>query len=237
MVRHLDDLVQGGAPQLHVQVDGLHHLAQGQRRGHRLLRRGTGQCAGVRRGREAAAGPLRHSSMPTDEAYFKNIYYWNTPTKRRASTGGATSCTDFDAWTKAWTEITRLLSRSIALDRGLPGGIPATRPSMTTVTEPPSPRRRPARSRRLAARSLSSPASPARGAPRRAARLARSSPTSARWRSVLRSPRSGRSTRSAATSFHDADARQLLRRSPTSEVYRTITLRTVAHGQRWSPLT
>ncbi len=38
LVRHLDDLVQGGQPELHVQVDGLHHLAEGERGRHRLLR-------------------------------------------------------------------------------------------------------------------------------------------------------------------------------------------------------
>ena len=38
LVRHVDDLVQVEAPELHVQVDGLHHLAQGERRCDRLLR-------------------------------------------------------------------------------------------------------------------------------------------------------------------------------------------------------
>ena len=33
LVRHLDDLVEGQASELHVQVDGLHHLARGQRAG------------------------------------------------------------------------------------------------------------------------------------------------------------------------------------------------------------
>ena len=40
-----------------------------------------------------------------DEAYFKQIYYWNTPTKTCLD-GRGDICTDFDAWTKAWTEIT-----------------------------------------------------------------------------------------------------------------------------------
>jgi Spermidine/putrescine-binding periplasmic protein len=41
----------------------------------------------------------------TDEAYFKNIWYWNTPTTTCLD-GRGDICTDFDAWTKAWTEIT-----------------------------------------------------------------------------------------------------------------------------------
>jgi putative spermidine/putrescine transport system substrate-binding protein len=40
-----------------------------------------------------------------DETFFKNVYYWNTPTKECLDGRGAI-CTDFDAWTKAWTDIT-----------------------------------------------------------------------------------------------------------------------------------
>jgi putative spermidine/putrescine transport system substrate-binding protein len=40
-----------------------------------------------------------------DEQYFKNIWYWNTPTTTCLD-GRGDICTDFDAWTKAWTEIT-----------------------------------------------------------------------------------------------------------------------------------
>jgi putative spermidine/putrescine transport system substrate-binding protein len=40
-----------------------------------------------------------------DETYFKNIWYWNTPTKTCLD-GRGDICTDFDAWTKAWTDVT-----------------------------------------------------------------------------------------------------------------------------------
>ena len=40
-----------------------------------------------------------------DEGYFKNIWYWNTPTTTCLD-GRGDICTDFDAWTKAWTQIT-----------------------------------------------------------------------------------------------------------------------------------
>jgi putative spermidine/putrescine transport system substrate-binding protein len=40
-----------------------------------------------------------------DEEYFKNIWYWNTPTVTCLD-GRGDICTDFDAWTQAWTEIT-----------------------------------------------------------------------------------------------------------------------------------
>lgn len=45
---------------------------------------------------------LFHAS---DEAYFKDVWYWNTPTVNCLDGRGA-ACTDFDAWTKAWTQIT-----------------------------------------------------------------------------------------------------------------------------------
>jgi len=40
-----------------------------------------------------------------DETYFKDVYYWNTPTVSCLD-GRGDICTDVDAWTKAWTEIT-----------------------------------------------------------------------------------------------------------------------------------
>ena len=41
----------------------------------------------------------------TDESYFADVYYWNTPTVSCLD-GRGDICTDFDAWTQAWTEIT-----------------------------------------------------------------------------------------------------------------------------------
>ena len=40
-----------------------------------------------------------------DETYFKKVWYWNTPSKTCLD-GRGDICTDFDAWTQAWTEIT-----------------------------------------------------------------------------------------------------------------------------------
>jgi putative spermidine/putrescine transport system substrate-binding protein len=40
----------------------------------------------------------------TDEAYFKDVWYWNTPTKECLD-GRGPICTEFSEWTKAWTEI------------------------------------------------------------------------------------------------------------------------------------
>ena len=41
----------------------------------------------------------------TDESYFADVYYWNTPTVSCLD-GRGDICTDFDAWTQAWTDIT-----------------------------------------------------------------------------------------------------------------------------------
>jgi len=40
-----------------------------------------------------------------DETYFQNIWYWNTPTVHCLD-GRGDICTDFDAWTQAWTDVT-----------------------------------------------------------------------------------------------------------------------------------
>jgi putative spermidine/putrescine transport system substrate-binding protein len=40
-----------------------------------------------------------------DEQYFKNIWYWNTPTVTCLD-GRGDICTDLDAWSKAWTDVT-----------------------------------------------------------------------------------------------------------------------------------
>jgi putative spermidine/putrescine transport system substrate-binding protein len=41
-----------------------------------------------------------------DETYFKDVYYWNTPTTKCLDGRTDVQCTDFDAWTKVWTEVT-----------------------------------------------------------------------------------------------------------------------------------
>ena len=48
LVGHLDDLLPGQEPELHVPLDELHHLAGGEREGDGVLRRGPGQRRGLR---------------------------------------------------------------------------------------------------------------------------------------------------------------------------------------------
>ena len=40
-----------------------------------------------------------------DEDYFKQVYFWNTPTLKCLD-GRGDICTTFDDWTKAWTDVT-----------------------------------------------------------------------------------------------------------------------------------
>lgn len=40
----------------------------------------------------------------TDESYWEDVYYWNTPSKECID-GRGPICTDFAQWTQAWTEI------------------------------------------------------------------------------------------------------------------------------------
>ena len=40
----------------------------------------------------------------TDEDYFANVYYWNTPVADCGDDRGEV-CKDYSEWTQAWTEI------------------------------------------------------------------------------------------------------------------------------------
>jgi putative spermidine/putrescine transport system substrate-binding protein len=41
-----------------------------------------------------------------DETYFQDVYYWNTPSTTCLDGRTDVQCTDFDAWTQVWTEVT-----------------------------------------------------------------------------------------------------------------------------------
>ena len=56
LVGHVDDRVDGEAPELHVPLDGLHHQPGGERQGDGVLRRGAGLGRGVRA--DGRQGPL-----------------------------------------------------------------------------------------------------------------------------------------------------------------------------------
>ena len=101
MVGHLDDQLQGQASQLHVHVDELDHLAESQRRGGRILRRGAGPGKAC----EETANPNFCSEYHAEEpAFWKRVYYWETPLAE-CGEGGENDCMDYNDWVQAWTEI------------------------------------------------------------------------------------------------------------------------------------
>ena len=146
---------QGQAPELHVQVDGLHHLAEGERRRSTVyFGEAPVSAAGVRRGREAERPATATCSTPTTRRTSRTS---GTGTRRRrpASTAAATSA-------PTSTPGPRPGPRSRAADRrpsDRPGrrppgrrlGRPRHRPMTDRTTPPPLARRAAARLRRLAA--------------------------------------------------------------------------------------
>ena len=111
LVGHLDDLVEGRASELHVQVDGLDHLAGGQRSGGRVLRRGAGTDQGVR-----AHQPRRTSATSTTRPTRSTppqIHYWTTPQKQCVD-GSGDNCTAYDEWVDKWQQIKGLTQRGAA---------------------------------------------------------------------------------------------------------------------------
>ena len=102
VVGHLDDLLKGQAPELHVQVDGPHHQPPGERRGGRVVRRGPGQQEVV-----CDDGGRRTTARSTTRTTRRTSTGWPTGTRRRrtAATTAGDTCKDYSEWVKAWTEI------------------------------------------------------------------------------------------------------------------------------------
>ena len=105
MERHVDGVVEGCPPQLHVHVDGLHHQSRCAGAGRLLLRRGSGQpkaCPEI----ATKYQDTTHCDVfkATDEAFAKSISFWATP-RKKCLDGSGNDCVPFVDWIKAWTEI------------------------------------------------------------------------------------------------------------------------------------
>ena len=74
---------------------------QGERRGGRVVRGGTGEREVVCRDRGEDHCDTFHAD---DEEYFDKVAYWTTPTSDCGDDRGA-DCKDYSEWVKAWTEI------------------------------------------------------------------------------------------------------------------------------------
>ena len=92
---------KSAAPQLRLQVDGLHRLPEGQRPGGGVLRRGSGQPQGLQETSDKTFCDGYHAA---DAAYAAQLHYWTTPIKQCLD-GRDVTCTDYAEWTKKWLEI------------------------------------------------------------------------------------------------------------------------------------
>ena len=104
MVGHLDDQLGGRASELHVPVDELHHLAEGERRSRSTSARRRPEQV-VRECETSTSDPKFCDKYHAgDPAFWKRVYYWNTPLADCGDDRGET-CMDYNDWVSAWTEI------------------------------------------------------------------------------------------------------------------------------------
>ena len=90
-------------PELRVQLHRPHHLARDQHPDRRMVRRGAGQLEVVRADRRPrTTATIFHAD---DDAFWKDVWYWQTPTAECLDGRTDVTCKDFDDWVKAWTEI------------------------------------------------------------------------------------------------------------------------------------
>ena len=112
LVGHLDDLVQGQAPELHVQVDELDHLPKANAQVAEYFGEAPAQTKACAQTADKNHCTTYHA---LDQAYADKIAYWTTPTKDCGDDRGD-DCKDYAAWTQAWTR-----SRAERHQDGRPG--------------------------------------------------------------------------------------------------------------------
>ena len=105
MERHLDDLVEGRPPELHVHVDGLHHQPGVQAQVAYYF----GEAPANPKACDEIATQYQDTThcdvfKATDEAFAKSISFWATP-RKECLNGKGSDCVPFVDWIKAWTEI------------------------------------------------------------------------------------------------------------------------------------
>ena len=103
LVRHLDDQLEDQEPRLRVRVHRLPRLARDQRQDRRMVRRGAGELEVVRADRRTR--PTATIFHADDDAFWKDVWYWQTPTADCVDGRTDVKCKGFDDWIKAWTEI------------------------------------------------------------------------------------------------------------------------------------
>ena len=102
--RHVDDVQQRAAPELHAQVDGVHAAARRPDAGRGVLRSHAVQHGVVRPAEQRTSAPTPPRYHCGDDAFLSQVKLWKTPLSDCGDDRGQT-CTDYSAWTNAWTEI------------------------------------------------------------------------------------------------------------------------------------
>ena len=101
LVGHVDDRLQGQAPQLHVHVDGPHRLAEDER----AVAEWFGEAPSNQKScAETAVKDHCKIFHAEDEDYFSKVAFWTTPRKQCGDDRGNV-CKDYSEWVQAWTEI------------------------------------------------------------------------------------------------------------------------------------
>ena len=102
MVRHLDDLVEGEAPELHVQVDEPHHLAAGERRRGGVVRWAPSNkkaCALTAAKDQLLAVPRKRRGV-LQEGLVLDDPHEDVPRRSWAHLQGR-----YSEWVQAWTKV------------------------------------------------------------------------------------------------------------------------------------
>ena len=67
-----------------------------------MVRRGPGQQQGLRETADPNHCDLYHAN---DDAFWKDVWYWQTPETKCVDGRTDKTCKGFDDWVKAWQEI------------------------------------------------------------------------------------------------------------------------------------
>ncbi len=101
LVGHVDDQLGSQTSQLHVHVDGLDRLTEGQRRSGGIFGEAPSQSLACAQTAQKEFCAKYHAEDP---GFWKRVYYWETPL---ADCGEEVSgeCKDYNDWVQAWTSI------------------------------------------------------------------------------------------------------------------------------------
>ena len=101
MVGHLDGLVEGRTPELHVPVDGLDHLPEINAQVAEYFGEAPAQTKACEHTTQKDFCDVYHA---TDQKFSEQIHYWTTP-QQQCVDGSGDNCTTYDEWVDKWQQI------------------------------------------------------------------------------------------------------------------------------------